>query len=147
MRRAASAGGEGEKYGDMKLSVFSGHDTVIAPVLAALGVYTEELCVWPPYASSIVFELWQDSKGAAPAAPSESSYKKISFVRVIYNGKDVSSAIPACKAEKEEKNIVDGIMTSTVRKLGNKAGLCSIEALERQVESMIAPFTTAKDAC
>ena len=34
-----------------------GHDTVIAPVLAGLGVYTGGLCAWPPYASRIVFEL------------------------------------------------------------------------------------------
>ena len=47
---------------DVKLSVFSGHDTVIAPILAALGVYNGNLCVWPPYASRIVFELWQEDK-------------------------------------------------------------------------------------
>lgn len=38
-----------------KFALFSGHDTVIAPVLAALGAYD---CRWPPYASHIVFELW-----------------------------------------------------------------------------------------
>mgnify|MGYP006077882493 CR=1 FL=1 len=60
--------GEGEdlmelKGGDIfgsgvKLSVFSGHDTVIAPVLAALGVYDDH-CEWPPYASRIAFELYE----------------------------------------------------------------------------------------
>jgi len=139
--RRASTGGE--KYSDMKLSIFSGHDTVIAPVLAGLGVYTNELCVWPPYASSIIFELWQDTKSPKTT---EVSYKMISFVRVLYNGKDITSAIPACRAEKEEKG-PQGMMTSSIRKLGNKVGLCSVEALERQVEGMIAPSKDFKDAC
>jgi hypothetical protein len=140
IRRAATGG---EKYSDMKLSIFSGHDTVIAPVLAALGVYTNELCVWPPYASSINFELWQNTKSPKT---SELSYKSFSFIRVLYNGKDITSAIPACRAEREEKG-PQGMMTGSIRKLGNKVGLCSIEALERQVERMIAPSADFKDAC
>jgi len=43
------------------LTVFSGHDTVVAPVLSALGVYGGHLCRWPPYASRIVFELYQST--------------------------------------------------------------------------------------
>jgi hypothetical protein len=42
-----------------KLSIFSGHDTVIAPVLAALGVYKDRLCRWPQYASRIIFEVYE----------------------------------------------------------------------------------------
>ena len=43
----------------VKLTIFSGHDTVIAPVLAALGVYQQrDFCVWPPYASRIIFEVY-----------------------------------------------------------------------------------------
>lgn len=40
---------------ETKFALFSGHDTVIAPLLAALGAYD---CHWPPYASHIAFELW-----------------------------------------------------------------------------------------
>ncbi|CAM9205199.1 unnamed protein product [Scytosiphon promiscuus] len=39
----------------MKFALFSGHDTVVAPLLAALGAYD---CRWPPYASHVAFELW-----------------------------------------------------------------------------------------
>ncbi|CAN0385483.1 unnamed protein product, partial [Hapterophycus canaliculatus] len=38
-----------------KFVLFSGHDTVVAPLLAALGAYD---CRWPPYASHVAFELW-----------------------------------------------------------------------------------------
>ncbi|CAN0049371.1 unnamed protein product [Pylaiella littoralis] len=38
-----------------KFALFSGHDTVVAPLLAALGAYD---CRWPPYASHVAFELW-----------------------------------------------------------------------------------------
>ncbi|CAN0552189.1 unnamed protein product, partial [Ectocarpus sp. 8 AP-2014] len=38
-----------------KFALFSGHDTVVAPLLAAFGAYD---CRWPPYASHVAFELW-----------------------------------------------------------------------------------------
>ena len=106
-----------------KLSIFSGHDTVIAPVLAALNVYKDELCVWPPYASRIVFELWER----------QGTDRRL-YVRVIYNGKDVTPNIPACTAER------------SVSKKG-EASMCSLEALEGQVQSMLGHHATLKDAC
>lgn len=112
-------------------------------ILAALGVYTKDLCVWPPYASSVIFELWQDSKSPKSA---ELSYKSFSFMRVLYNGKDITGEVPACRAEKEGKG-PQGVMKQGVRTLGNKVGLCSVEALERQVESMLAPFKSFREAC
>ncbi|KAG5179930.1 histidine phosphatase superfamily [Tribonema minus] len=48
-----------------KLALYSGHDTVIAPVLAALGAYD---CRWPPYASHVRIELW-----TGPACSGENS--------------------------------------------------------------------------
>jgi hypothetical protein len=85
--------------------------------------------VWPPYASSVIFELWQDTKSPKTA---ELSYKSFSFMRVLYNGKDITELIPACRAEKEGKGSL-GVMKQEIRALGNKVGLCSVEALERQV--------------
>jgi hypothetical protein len=38
---------------------FTGHDSTIVPVLAALGVYED---VWPPYASNIVIEVAEDTR-------------------------------------------------------------------------------------
>ena len=52
------------------LRVFVGHDTVVAPLLSALGAYDG---VWPPLASRVVFELYE-----GPA------------VRVLFNGRAVS---------------------------------------------------------
>ena len=48
----------------VKMGIFSGHDTVIAPVLAGLGVYSGQDCIWPPYASRIAFELWRPAQPA-----------------------------------------------------------------------------------
>eukprot|EP00903_Cladosiphon_okamuranus_P016088 g14852.t1 len=45
----------------MKFALFSGHDTVVAPLLAALGAYD---CRWPPYASHVAFELWSKPSGS-----------------------------------------------------------------------------------
>jgi hypothetical protein len=72
-----------------RLTLFSGHDTVIAPVLAALGVYHGDMCVWPPYASRIVFELYI-SASAYMVAPfkgySIEDARSNVMIRVLYNG-------------------------------------------------------------
>ena len=83
---SASAGKEGD--GNVRLADFSGHYTVISSIFAALGVYQGDLCVWPSYASTIIFELWLRNFGAL-IWPTES------YVRVIY--------IPACKDEQEKR--------------------------------------------
>ncbi|CAN0030126.1 unnamed protein product, partial [Discosporangium mesarthrocarpum] len=44
----------------VKFFLYSGHDTVIAPVLASLGAFN---CEWPPYASHVAFELWAPKGG------------------------------------------------------------------------------------
>lgn len=75
-------GSEGGR--NLKLAVFSGHDSVVAPVLSALGVYSGDLCRWPPYASRIAFELYQKSSDQQDTEP---------YVRVVYNGKVMSSLI------------------------------------------------------
>ena len=37
-----------------RMAIYSGHDTTIAPLLAAYGLLDED---WPPFASNIVIEL------------------------------------------------------------------------------------------
>eukprot|EP00903_Cladosiphon_okamuranus_P012489 g11695.t1 len=55
-----------------KLVIFSGHDTTLVPVLAALKVYDDR---WPPYASYISLDVAEDEKGQR-------------LVRVVFNGKE-----------------------------------------------------------
>ena len=38
--------------------MYSGHDSTVYPVLAALGIFEER---WPPYAADICFELYKDN--------------------------------------------------------------------------------------
>jgi hypothetical protein len=127
---------EGNKFGKggKLLNIYSGHDTVIAPVLAALGVFEQDgYCKWPSYASRIAFELWKSKAQAVTSAKivesghsSEGEY----FVRVIYNGDDVTHLIPTCQQD---------VISSH--------GLCSLSSIERQVESLIFPYSTIKAAC
>lgn len=65
-----------------KFILYSGHDSNILPMMAALGAPLEAT---PPYASNICFELYQN----------EGSYS----VRVRYNGEDIATACSG--AEKE----------------------------------------------
>jgi hypothetical protein len=65
-----------------KFSLFSGHDTTIAPLL---GVLQLPLLAWPPLASQIVIELYRHAQTSD------------AFLRIIYNGKVVLP--PFCTPE------------------------------------------------
>ncbi len=178
---------------DHKLSVLSGHDTVIAPILSALGVYrSASLCYWPGYASRIVFELWKPTshsvhhiaKGEiipyeeairiagtflnkAPPAKLKMAYHTVNitqlitqieenrelFVRVVYNGKDVTQLIPTCAHERIAiaKAIVDKsiqlVSKSLLLQLDSSFPLCSVVSFKQQVQDLIAPFQSVSDAC
>ena len=58
------------EYNDPKFFVYSVHDSSLAAILGIL--QTSDL-VWPPYASNLIFELWDDPE----VGP---------FVHILYNG-------------------------------------------------------------
>lgn len=124
-RLFAAAKGEAHE----KISILSGHDTVIAPVLAGLGVYSqEELCRWPPYASRIIFELWgikHHSGFVSSTNSNEADVANTTFVRVLFNGVDVTTMIPTCP----------------------KDNLCTLLAFLQQIDSLLAPYNSLADAC
>ena len=124
------------------LSLFSGHDTVIAPVLAALGVYKDEICGWPSYASHIIFELWQR----------RNSDKPVHYVRVLYNGLDLTQHIPTCGEERsgliKKQNSGEGLTDPVeIELLADSSPLCSLSALSKQIEGMISPHSSIQEAC
>ena len=59
-----------------KLYLYSGHDSSVMPVLAALGMEIES---WPPYCSNVIIELWRKPDGKH-------------VVRCFFNGEEI--AIP-----------------------------------------------------
>lgn len=174
-----------------KLSIFSGHDTVIAPVLSALGVYHDSLCYWPGYASRIVFELYAVTKtkqikeipvtelqskakdymtklikfkhehrtfddsfaSDESAAVIQKRLQSDHYVRVVYNGIDVTTRIPGCLHERIA--LSQAIQKSKIAKIPDRDlellrldfPLCSLVAFEEQIQQMIAPFKSLKDAC
>lgn len=80
-----------------KLVIFSGHDTVLVPFLAMLGIHDGK---WPPYASRVVFELWR-RQPTAEKGPETQSLKSMFdgyFFRILYNGKPLTSEVKFCKA-------------------------------------------------
>lgn len=82
-----------------KFALFSGHDTVIAPLLAALSAYD---CKWPPYASHIAFELW-----SKPANGKQRSKKRRQRALLDEQGGGVDAEgtriLDAADSEKEEE--------------------------------------------
>lgn len=81
-----------------KLVLFSGHDTIISPLLNVLGIHDWR---WPPYASRLVFELWKDTDGAQKRARDSTLLSKFDnyFIRVLYNGEDLTSKVEFCKGQ------------------------------------------------
>ena len=120
------------------VAVFSGHDTVIAPMLSALEVFSEkhpQLCKWPQYASRIIFELYERKrrrwKNNMRSRKSSEVHSLEYGVRVVYNGLDVTALIPTCGEE----------MTKT------SSELCSLTALNHQIEKIIFPHANFNAAC
>ena len=116
--------GSGESGVGVRLSVFSGHDTVIAPVLAGLGLYGAPelgLCNWPRYASHIIFEKWVhmgDKVG----------------VKVVYNGFDLTEHIPTCQA-------------ATMREGRRTESPCPLHVFKEQIDSLLMGQSSFEDSC
>mmetsp|Transcript_7274 Transcript_7274/g.7980 ORF Transcript_7274/g.7980 Transcript_7274/m.7980 type:complete len:220 (-) Transcript_7274:83-742(-) len=169
-----------------KVTIFSGHDTVIAPVLSGLGVYRGKLCRWPQYASRIIFELWEIGANEVTALPAAKLSQAASiyltkhpgndvgsaelnteemkrvleekyFVRVLFNGEDVTQRIPTCVSErkriaeyysKEETSVsASSVLWSQLVFTDKRFSLCSLVSFTKQIQSMIAPHSTISEAC
>ncbi|GAX81189.1 hypothetical protein CEUSTIGMA_g8622.t1 [Chlamydomonas eustigma] len=73
-----SSGEKNEAEPTPSLYLYSGHDSTVMPLLTSLGM---EVVQWPPYASSLCFELWQLPTGEH-------------VVKVLYNLDELH--IPGC---------------------------------------------------
>jgi len=125
-----------------KVTIFSGHDTVISPVLAALGVY-KQFCTWPSLASRIVFELWKVSKSLNNRSDSNSNSRYSDyFVRILFNGEDIVMKIPKCQNEYFRRKNRSESNSSSYPPI-----LCPFHVIESIVRDMISPFTTIQEAC
>ena len=157
-----------------------------------LGAYAGDLCIWPGYASNIAFELWQPAKGKHPAAATKPSsvtttaLQKLfprlltqatasdklsysnSFVRVFFNGEDITQRIPSCAAERvvhsssssagtpsgpilttpsAASNSSTGNQELLAQAIQDELTLCSLEALVSQVTSLVEPAASISEAC
>lgn len=125
-----------------KVTIFSGHDTVISPVLTALGVY-KQFCTWPPLASRIVFELWQLKPSSSSKPLSTDKNGEINFfVRILFNGQDIAMKIPECQNEYFRRKNRSGLGGTTYSPI-----LCPFHVIESVVQNMINPYKTIQEAC
>ena len=118
--------------------VFVGHDTVVAPVLTALGVYShKEFCGWPNLASRIAFEVWLNTRTQEP------------YVRVVYNGKDVTALVTSCSTSNALIRSPSG-SDNTVRSNGPdsaKYALCPLRVFVGQIDKLLHPHDSTAEAC
>jgi len=63
--------------GDVKLSLYSGHDSTLMSIFAALGALGTAIVEWPRTSSSLIFETWRMTDGTLG-------------VRAVYNGEPLA---------------------------------------------------------
>ena len=127
------------------IHIFSGHDTVIAPVLTALGVYQHSaFCSWPDYASRIAFEAWFPIGKKLKENPLGNGINSTFalrnsnvHIRVVYNGHDVTGHIPACAPHNLQYGKENGIQSY----------LCPIELFVDQIDSILGSSSDLEEAC
>ena len=118
---SSSASADDGKDGAARLLLYSGHDTVVAPLLAALGgLRAPNACRWPPYASHLVFEIWEE--GSNGGSHHHNHHREHHSVRVLFNGRVVTSYLSGCD-----------------RHPG--AEYCSLANFAKAVEGLAAEFT------
>ncbi|XP_023700622.2 2-phosphoxylose phosphatase 1 isoform X1 [Paramormyrops kingsleyae] len=88
MLRAA----EGRDGGEA-LAVFSAHDVTLVPLLSALGLAKAR---FPRFAARLVFELWRIPP--QPRQEDGSSERQRLFVRILYDGEDVTFQTAFCQS-------------------------------------------------
>jgi hypothetical protein len=71
--------------------LYSGHDSTVEPLANALGVSDGH---WPRYASRLIFELFLKRE----VVSSDRKY----YIRVLYNGKDVTDSVSFCRGRLDE---------------------------------------------
>ncbi|KAI7857192.1 histidine phosphatase superfamily [Circinella umbellata] len=105
---------------DRKLHIYSGHDTTVGPLLISLGVFDKR---WPPFSSSIIFELFKE-KGTNLSWTSRIFGQKEQphYVRVRYNDKILE--LPGCHAIEDHHSS------------GDKS-LCTFEAFKKIVKDQV----------
>lgn len=84
-----------------KLSLWCGHDTTLMPLMIMLGNRCQR---WPPYASSVVLELWEDTSESAASLPLEERH----YVRALFNGQELTVRTPARTVNSESCASGDG---------------------------------------
>ncbi|OZJ05205.1 hypothetical protein BZG36_02461 [Bifiguratus adelaidae] len=90
-------GKSGNLHPDTKAAIYSGHDTTVAPLVISLGGFDGR---WPPFSSSVVIELLQDTTQSTSSWTSWLTRKSnvdSHYVRVRYNDKLLN--LPGCQAE------------------------------------------------
>lgn len=105
-----------------KLSIFSGHDSSVGPLLSVFGVFNNR---FPPFGSVVSFEQFEEmatKTGIPPVSPHQRHYNiSKSFIRMSYNGDPV--IIPHCALPGNHRQ--------------DDKTLCRLEAFFDHADSMI----------
>lgn len=131
-----------ERRTSLRFSARFAHDTVVYPLLAALGAGDSE---WPGYASRITFELW--------ALRAEPHNQTLGLVRVLYQGEDITPEMRCSSSWGPPHKTISGIPTGAGAQMRARAWLalagsaCTVDSFEAQIDELIAPYASYAEAC
>jgi hypothetical protein len=122
-----------------RLVIYEGHSSVVQLALVGLGVY-RHICANPAFGARVTFEVWhrnisptKESRAASRQLKHDNSKTK-SFVRILYDGQDITHLVPSCvmKAEPDEVNWIDNRKLKEVEEPSRPTGhgvLCPLDRL------------------
>lgn len=106
--KASESGRQPRVGGEEVFTLSSAHDVTMAPLLSALGL---ENARFPRFAARIVFELWKSptviqgqAKNRAKNGEKSKSRDRDFFLRVLYNGGDVTFHTAFCRSHDRYMN-------------------------------------------
>ncbi|XP_054159118.1 2-phosphoxylose phosphatase 1-like [Oppia nitens] len=81
---------------DNRFVLYSGHDITIVALASALDFFDG---IIPPYASRVIFEVYEQSHGSTTGDSSSNTNTNNNkyYLRIVYNGKDVTRFTEICK--------------------------------------------------
>jgi acid phosphatase len=114
------------------MAIYSGHDSTLAPILAALQVFDGK---WPPFGGHIVMELASDKYRPLPSEISKENHATFPgwYVRVRYNGH--VTRLPACQEaiHTEARSFKDRQRSS----LFTDGTLCPFDHFSRLIKALV----------
>jgi hypothetical protein len=90
------------------LSLYSGHDTTLLPLLMSLDIWEDDGSSWPPYASMLVLESHHISNlDTLPTSFAANYFPSGHAFRLLYNGQSLTHKLSFCRSDHHDEHTAE----------------------------------------